>query len=93
MCLECFFYPQKLFSTTMRVHSCRCRSIMYLLTRGVYMVYIDRQLHTCTCTCTLYMCMCHSSLSSLDDMMEDKKALVVSGLKIVLHEQSLRVSH
>ena len=26
-----------------------------------------------------------------DDMMEDKKALVVSGLKIVLYEQSLRV--
>lgn len=27
-----------------------------------------------------------------DEMMEDKKAVVVSGLKIVLHEQSLRVS-
>lgn len=26
-----------------------------------------------------------------DEMMEDKKAVVVSGLKIVLHEQSLRV--
>lgn len=27
----------------------------------------------------------------LDEVMEDKKALVVSGLKIVLNEQSLRV--
>ena len=30
-------------------------------------------------------------IPSLDEILEDKKALVVSGLKIVLNEQSLRV--
>lgn len=34
----------------------------------------------------------HVYLPSPDDVMEDKKALVVSGLKIVLTEPSLRVN-